>query len=85
MARLRRYVGSYGSPRDVVARVTLQGGTLQAELFGNGRPLQLVPQTATRFTFLRTAGTVEFVEREGSPTLLRLSVAETSREAPKLP
>jgi hypothetical protein len=84
-ARLRRYVGSYGSPRDVVARVTLRGGTLQAELFGNGRPLQLVPQTATRFTFLRTAGTVEFVERAGSPTLLRLSVAEASREAPKLP
>lgn len=85
VARLRRYAGSYGSSGDVVARVTLRGSQLQAELFGNGRPLILVPQTANRFTFLRTAGTVEFVERQGLPTLLRVSVAEVTREAPKLP
>jgi hypothetical protein len=84
-ARLRRYVGSYGSPGDTVARVTLRGGELLAELFGNGRPLTLVPQSANRFTFRRTAGTVEFVERDGSPTLLKLTVAEVSREAPRLP
>ena len=85
LARLRRYVGSYGDSREVVARVTLQGSQLQAELFGNGRPLTLVAQTANRFTFLRTAGTVEFVEREGQPTLLRVSVSEVNREAPKRP
>lgn len=85
VSRLRRYVGSYGSADDVVARVALRGSQLQAELFGNGRPLVLVPQTANRFTFLKTAGTVEFVERTGLPTVLRVTVAEVSREAPKLP
>lgn len=83
-ARLQRYVGSYGTPDAVVAKVTLRGRELFVELFGNGRSLALVPETLNRFAFRRTAGTVEFVERDGTPSAIRLSVAEVSQEAPRL-
>lgn len=83
LSRLRRYVGTYGTPRETVATITLRGGQLWAAVFGDD-PLPLVPQTASRFTFRRTAGTVEFVERPNEPMSLRVIVAENDREASRV-
>ena len=83
MARLRRYVGAYGTAQDTMAIITLRGGQLHASVFGDD-PLPLVPLTASRFTFRRTAGTVEFTETPNAPMRVRVVVAENDREAGRI-
>lgn len=84
-AVLSSYVGRYGENGSVVARITHRGGKLYIDMFGRGYPLELVPQTRTKFDFRFTAGTAEFIATPGQPTRLRLSVAENEREVPRMP
>jgi len=84
-AALERLVGTYGSGTDRVATVTRRGARLYIDLFGRGVPLELVAQSASRFDFIRTAGTVEFVVAAGQPTRLVLKVAGIDRTLERLP
>jgi hypothetical protein len=82
---LQEYVGSYGTTGSVLATVTRRGNQLFIDVFGRGVPLELVPESTTRFAFRHTAGTAEFVRQAGQPVRLKLSVAENVRDEPRIP
>ncbi|MEP7380556.1 MAG: DUF1080 domain-containing protein [Gemmatimonadota bacterium] len=82
---LDRYVGSYGVGKDRLATVTRQGTRLFIDPFGRGVPLELVPQSTTRFDFLRTAGTVEFASGAGKSPRITVKVAGIDRALERLP
>lgn len=85
-AVLQRYVGSYGSAgKSPVAVITRRGTRLLIKTFGRETPFLLVPQTTTRFEFLRTAGTAEFEAAPGKPTRLTIKIAETEQTIERLP
>lgn len=82
---LDQYVGTYGTENDRAATVTRQATRLFIDLFGRGSTLELVPQTTTRFDFLRTAGTADFDAAPGQPTRLTIRVAGIERTLERLP
>ena len=82
---LERYVGTYGTATEKVAVVTRRGGRLFIDPFNHVIPLELVPQSATRFEFLKTAGSVEFVTAAGKPTSVTIKVAGLERTVDKRP
>jgi hypothetical protein len=84
-AVLDRFVGSYGTATDKVATVTRRGGRLFINPFSHRTALALVPQSATRFVFVRTAGTVEFVSAPGKPIAVTVKVAGLERSGEKRP
>jgi hypothetical protein len=84
-AVLDRYVGSYGTGSQRAATVTRRGSRLYADVLGRGVPMELVPQTRTRFDFLRTAGSAEFMVAPGTPTRLQLRIAGIERTLERLP
>ena len=84
-AVLERYVGTYGTATEKVAVVTRRGGRLFIDPFNHVIPLELVPQSATRFEFLKTAGSVEFVTAAGKPTSVTIKVAGLERTVDKRP
>ncbi len=84
-AVLDRYVGKYGSATETIAIVTRRGSRLFIDPFNHVIPLELIPQSATRFEFLKTAGTVEFVTAPGAPTKVTIKVAGLDRTAEKRP
>lgn len=84
-AALDRFVGNYGVGKERLAIVTRQGSTLFMDPFGRGVPLELVPQTATRFEFLRTAGTVEFAAGDTKSSRVQVKVAGIDRALDRLP
>lgn len=84
-AVLDRYVGHYGSGAQRAATVTRRGARLFVDIFGRGVPIELVPQTSTRFDFLRTAGSAEFTAVAGEPTRLFIRIAGIERTLDRLP
>lgn len=84
-AALDRLVGNYGVGKDRLAIVTRQGNKLFMDPFGRGVALELVPQTATRFEFLRTAGTVEFAPGNDKAARVQVTVAGIDRALDRLP
>lgn len=82
-AALDRLVGTYANGDQHVATITRTGSRLFIALAAGGRRFELVPQTPTRFVFVRTAGMVEFTTSEGSIPRLTLSVAGVERAAPR--
>jgi Domain of Unknown Function (DUF1080) len=84
-AALDQFVGTYANGERHVATITRSGSRLFIALAAGSRPLELVPQSRTRFDFARTAGTVEFITSENAPTRITLSVAGVERSAPRRP
>ncbi len=84
-AALDQFVGTYADGERHVATITRSGSRLFIALSANGRRLELVPQSATTFTFARTAGSVEFTTQGGAATRIALSVAGVERSAPRRP
>lgn len=84
-AALDRFVGNYGVGKDRLAIVTRQGNKLFMDPFGRGVALELVPQSATRFEFLRTSGTVEFASGSGKAAKVQVTVAGIDRSLDRLP
>jgi Domain of Unknown Function (DUF1080) len=82
---LDRYVGTYGTERERVAVITRKGNKLFIDPLGRGVAMELVPQSATKFDFIRTAGTAEFVVRPGEPTKVRLIFAGIDRTVERRP
>lgn len=83
-AALERFVGTYATGTSHAATITRSGSRLFIALSANGRRFELVPQSATRFVFVRTAGTVEFTMPSGAPPQVTLSVAGIQRSAPRV-
>jgi len=78
VSELDRWVGRYHAGGGIDVDVTRDGSELVARFFG--RTFPLVAETPSRFTFPRTAGTVEFSVRGGTPHLA-ITIAEQQIEA----
>jgi hypothetical protein len=84
-AVLDRYVGTYGAGKEKMAVVTRRGSRLFIDPLNHVIPLELIAQTTTRFDFLKTAGTAEFVVAPGQPTRLTIKMAGIERTADRQP
>ena len=82
---LESYVGTYASGTAPVAKVTRRGNRLFINPFGHKVAFELVPQSASRFELLETAGTVEFVSTAGQPTTAHVVLAGLDRTGGKQP
>jgi hypothetical protein len=80
---LQSYAGTYATPNEEVARVTVRGGQLILTMPGSTRELQLVPVTRQRFSLLHTSGTVEFSQGDKGKPRIRLQFAEMDRQGDK--
>ncbi len=84
-AVLQRYVGTYGPSNNAVAVITRRGSRLFIDPFGRGTPIELFPQSRTRFDFHHTAGTAEFAIEPGKPPRITVNVAGIERSAERVP
>ena len=71
-----RYVGTYGSEDQTLARVIREDEQLFIDFFGTGRVQVLIPHSRTQFSFQWTAGSADFtLAADGQPAALRIRMA----------